>query len=114
MNFGHTFGHAIEKIAGISHGNAVSLGMVISARFSYTEGHLSENDLQRIINLLKKLELPVLQEYDTFRILEALVKDKKREGEKIHFVLLQKIGQAVVEELPLDVVKKILNLKIKP
>jgi 3-dehydroquinate synthase len=107
LNFGHSFGHAIEKIAGISHGNAVSLGMVIAARYSHEKGYLSEPDLRRIINLLQQLELPVMNAYDTNQILEALFKDKKREDDKLHFVLLKQIGQAVVEELPIDVVRKI-------
>lgn len=104
LNFGHTFGHAIEKIAGISHGNAVSLGMVIAARFSLAKGYLGENDLQRITGLLKQLELPVAHNYDTSLIFEALSKDKKREEDNIHFVLLKNIGQAVVEEMAVSVV----------
>jgi len=107
LNFGHTFGHAIEKVAKISHGNAVSLGMVIAARYSYERGELDRSELDRIINLLKKLELPVVIDFDSDQILEALFKDKKREDNNIHFVLLKKIGQAVVGELPIDVVRKI-------
>ncbi len=108
LNFGHTFGHAIEKIAGISHGNAVSLGMVIAARYSSEKGYLDNIELQRIINLLEQLELPVLNDYDPVQILEAIFKDKKREDDNIHFVLLEKIGLVIVEELPIDVVRKII------
>ena len=108
LNFGHTFGHAIEKIAGISHGNAVSLGMVSAARFSFGKGFLSENDLQRIINLLEQLKLPVSHNYNMSQIFDVLKKDKKREQDHIHFVLLKNIGQAVVEELPVSVVRKII------
>jgi 3-dehydroquinate synthase len=107
LNFGHTFGHAIEKVAKISHGNAVSLGMVIAARYSHERGKLNKSDLDRIINLLKKLELPVVIDFDYDQILEALLKDKKREDNNIYFVSLKKIGQAVVEELPIDIVRKI-------
>jgi 3-dehydroquinate synthase len=106
LNFGHTFGHAIEKISGISHGNTVSLGMVVAARYSSEKGYLDKTGLQRIISLLEQLELPVLSDYDSFQILDALFRDKKREGDNIHFVLLKKIGQAVVEKLPIEVVLK--------
>ncbi len=108
LNFGHTFGHAIEKIAGISHGNAVSLGMVIAAGYSCERGYLSQNNLQRITGLLKQLELPVVHDYDASQIFGALSKDKKREENNIHFVILQNIGEAIVEELPIDVVRKIM------
>jgi 3-dehydroquinate synthase len=107
LNFGHTFGHAIEKVAGISHGNAVGLGMVIATRYSYERGYLDKSDLQRITKLLQQLKLPVMSDYDSMQILEALLKDKKREDDSIHFVLLKQISQAVVEELPIDIVRKI-------
>lgn len=107
LNFGHTFGHAIEKITGISHGKAVSIGMVIAASFSKDKGYLSGNDVNRIINLLKKLELPVAQPLQPDLIFEALSKDKKRADDAIHFVLLKSIGEAVVEELPLRIIRKI-------
>ncbi len=108
LNFGHTFGHAIEKIAEISHGNAVSIGMVVAARYSNKKRYLENIELQRIINLLEQLELPVLNDYDPIQILEAIFKDKKRKNDHIHFVSLKKIGFAIVEELPMDVVGKII------
>lgn len=107
LNFGHTFGHAIEKIAGISHGRAVSVGMVIAARVSKERGYLSEHDLERIVRLLTKLELPVALPLQPDPIFEALSKDKKREDDAIRFVLLKSIGEAVVEELPVHVIRKI-------
>lgn len=107
LNFGHTFGHAIEKIAGISHGNAVSIGMVIAARFSKEKGYLSKFDFDRIINLLAKLKLPVNQSLQPNLIYEALAKDKKRADSSIHFILLKRIGEAVVEELPMSTVRQI-------
>ena len=107
LNFGHTFGHAIEKIAGISHGRAVSVGMVIAARVSKERGYLSEQDLERIVRLLTKLELPVTLPLQPDSIFDALSKDKKREDDAIRFVLLKSIGEAVVEELPVHVIRKI-------
>ena len=108
LNFGHTFGHAIEKIAGISHGNAVSLGMVIAAGYSCEMGYIDNQNLQRIINLLEQLELPVAHNYNVSQISDALITDKKRTQDHIHFVLLKNIGEAIVEELPMDVVRKIM------
>ena len=58
LNFGHTFGHAIEKNINISHGMAVSTGMVIAAKMSVVRGYISKDEADRIISLLNKLGLP--------------------------------------------------------
>ncbi len=107
LNFGHTFGHAIEKVTGISHGKAVSLGSVIAARFSLNRGYLKEYDFERIQNVLDKLLLPIKGNFNRFEILNALLRDKKREQENIHFVLLNNIGRAVVEQVSIEEVQKI-------
>ena len=99
LNFGHTFGHAIEKTVGVPHGEAISVGMVMASALSEKRGHLASEDRERITTLLKKLELPIRLPLDGEKILEALRKDKKRQSENIHFVLLQSIGRAIVEEI---------------
>jgi len=101
LNFGHTFGHAIEKSTGLSHGEAVSLGMVIASELSARRGLLPEKDRQRIEALLKKLKLPIRLRVDGKGVLDALRRDKKRKGEGIYFVSLHSIGNAVVEEIPM-------------
>ncbi len=107
LNFGHTFGHAIEKVAGISHGKAVSIGMVMAAGISMETGYLSSDEFQRIVNLLQKLELPVRHDLDMAAIIDAIEKDKKRADSSIHFVLLNNIGEALVEQLPMSMLKDI-------
>ena len=99
LNFGHTFGHAIEKTAGISHGEAVSVGMVIASELSKKKGYLSPEETEKIVTLLKKLKLPYRIQIDHSGVLDALKKDKKRNGSSIHFVLLRAIGEAVVERI---------------
>jgi 3-dehydroquinate synthase len=101
LNFGHTFGHAIEKVAGISHGHAVSIGMVAAMRLSLKHSTLTQNHYERVIRLLLKLNLPVTTSANPREIVEALTADKKREGEEVHFVLLENIGQAVVKKIAL-------------
>jgi len=105
LNFGHTLGHAIEKIANISHGKAVSTGMCLAARFSQKRGYLSDSEVRRIENLLTNLGLPVVIEYDVDMVLDAVRKDKKREQGKVHFVFLKGIGDAVIEKVDLDELK---------
>ena len=80
LNLGHTFGHAVEKVLGISHGKAVSLGLVVAARLSVSRGMLSETEYQRIISLLKALKLPTDIPSHHEEIINALAMDKKARG----------------------------------
>jgi len=99
LNFGHTFGHAIEKATSVPHGEAVGVGMLVAAKLSAKRGRLQSEDVKRIEDLLKKLKLPTILPIDKGPILDALRKDKKRRGDTIDFVLLHGIGKAVVEEI---------------
>jgi 3-dehydroquinate synthase len=101
LNFGHTIGHAIEKTTRLSHGQAVSVGMAFAARLSEKRGYLSSKDRERIEGLLERLGLPVRIPIDGKSLLPALRMDKKRQGDRLYFVLLKGIGDAVVEELPI-------------
>jgi len=109
LNFGHTFGHAIEKVTGLSHGQAVSLGMVIAARFSNDLGYISKNDVERITNLLHHFSLPVNGDFNHTKLLQALLKDKKRTNERIAFILLEYIGVAKVEEIQIITIKNMFT-----
>ena len=109
LNFGHTFGHAFEKTAGVSHGEAVSAGMAVASALSEKRGHLAAKDMERIEELLKKLKLPTRLPLDGERVLDALRKDKKRESEDIYFVLLYGIGDAVVEGKSIKELEAVIN-----
>jgi 3-dehydroquinate synthase len=109
LNFGHTFGHAIEKVSGTVHGEAVSMGMVIASALSVKKGLLSAEENQRLRAVLKNLKLPTRLEAQPQKILDAIAKDKKRAGDRIHFVLLDGIGNARVDELTLEELKGALN-----
>jgi 3-dehydroquinate synthase len=99
LNFGHTFGHAFERVAGLSHGEAVSVGMAIAGRLSVEMGRLPAEACERMLGLLRRLRLPVTAAADAGRVMDALRKDKKRKADRIHFVLLDDIGRAAVEEI---------------
>jgi len=99
LNFGHTIGHALEKVTGITHGEAVSIGMAAASKISEKRGLLTKKGRIRIENLLTNLGLPLSIKADKSKIIEALGKDKKREKNDIHFVLLKGIGEAVVENI---------------
>ena len=109
LNFGHTFGHAIEKVTGVAHGEAVSMGMLIASALSVKRGLLSAEEDQRLRVVLKNLKLPTRLETQPQNILDAIAKDKKREGDRIHFVLLNGIGNARVDQITLKELKDTLN-----
>lgn len=96
LNFGHTFGHAVEKIMGLPHGEAIAFGMTVAAAISVQKELLSAPTAQRLNRLIKAYHLPTRLSMDHGQILAAMQKDKKRTGETIHFVLLEDIGRAVV------------------
>ncbi len=109
LNFGHTIGHAIENIYKISHGNAVSIGMVAACKISGALIAFSEVDTNRIIELLERYQLPVDLEFDTNKIWEILLMDKKKAGENMNFILLEEIGKGIVKPVPLSQLKALLN-----
>lgn len=102
LNFGHTFGHAIEKTGNLAHGAAVSIGMMIAARYAVSQSYLKAYDFERIGNLLKNLGLPVSTNIPKDDILSALFADKKREQTDIHFVVPENIGSAQIDTIPME------------
>ncbi len=113
LNFGHTIGHALEKTLGISHGAAVSAGMVMAAELSMEKGLLEAGDVKRLKALLARLKLPTHIDFDRAAVIEALGKDKKREGGKIKFVLLESIGRATVRDISIEALARwILSARI--
>jgi 3-dehydroquinate synthase len=109
LNFGHTIGHAVEKIEKIAHGQAVAIGMHAAASFSEQLSDLSGEDKQRIKQLIESYHLPVHLQSDPQKIEQLFRMDKKREQNFIHFILLEKIGQAVIKPVTLDNIKQLLT-----
>jgi 3-dehydroquinate synthase len=109
LNFGHTFGHAIEKTAGVRHGEAVSAGMVMASELSVKRGHLQAKDAQRIKNLLRNLKLPTRLPIDRKTVFDALQKDKKRQGDRIYFVLLEDIGKPFVDQISIKELDNVIS-----
>jgi 3-dehydroquinate synthase len=100
LNFGHTFGHAIEAGLGYGtwlHGEAVAAGMVMAADLSRRLGYLSEADALRIRALLQRAGLPVAVKGMTpQRMLELMSVDKKARDGRVRFVLLERLGAAIL------------------
>lgn len=114
LNFGHTFGHAIESAAGYGkwlHGEAVAAGMAMAARFSAREGRLAQAKAERLVALLERLGLPVRADGftpDTW--LEYMARDKKNEGGRVTLILLDDLGRAsVVKETQAAALRSFLS-----
>ena len=98
LNFGHTFGHAIEAGLGFGswlHGEAVGAGMLLAARMSLFQGDIGVQDVQRLETLVKRAGLPTdAPKLGTQRYLELMGHDKKVHKGKLRLVLLKAIGEA--------------------
>ena len=103
LNFGHTFGHAIEKLSGftVSHGSAVAIGSVIAARASVGLGFCPPETLDKLISALKNNGLPTECGYSANEIHEAAMSDKKKSGTSISPVLLYDIGSCFIHKVSL-------------
>ncbi len=102
LNFGHTFGHALEKLyhfERLSHGEAVAIGMVMMAKYGEAAGITLPGTADEIITVLKKYHLPLEDETSLERIVATTALDKKSSGESISLVLLNEIGSSFVKKL---------------
>ena len=102
LNFGHTFGHALEKLhqyQGLSHGAAVGIGMVMMARLGEKAGFTAPGTAHKIAAALEKYHLPVHSDLPLSQIVEATASDKKSTGSSINLVLLKDIGESFVHKV---------------
>lgn len=109
LNFGHTIGHAIENNYQLLHGHAISIGMMAACSLSVTLNEFPVLDRDRVSRLIEKYQLPIHQKTDWKKIWEILKMDKKRVGKEMNFVLLNKIGEAVVYPIPMGQLQDLIN-----
>lgn len=102
LNFGHTIGHAIENLHQLPHGHAISIGMAAACNLSEKMNGLHFEEAKKIINLLARYHLPVDIDTDHEKVFEVLKMDKKRTAAEIDFILLNKIGDAVIKSIALE------------
>ena len=110
LNFGHTIGHAIEKAMNFSltHGECVALGAVAAAFISWKRELLSKDEYYEIRDMFVSFNLPIsIEGIDPQEILRLTKSDKKAEGDCIKFILLKKVGKALIDRTVTD--EDILN-----
>lgn len=130
LNLGHTFAHAIETLAqrdggvrfneqegsghGVTHGEAVAMGLVLASRLADRYFRNDKNDPTelegKISNDLWDSGIPCFCPYTMEEMADAMKKDKKAEGGKIHFVLPRAVGDVVICDMTVDEVVKLLSL----
>jgi 3-dehydroquinate synthase len=113
LNFGHTFGHAIESGMGYGvwlHGEAVGCGMVMAADLSFRLGYIDMTAKLRIESVVKAAGLPtVAPDLGIERWLELMEVDKKNEGGQIKFILLKPLGKSIITTVPHEALVQTLN-----
>lgn len=100
LNFGHTIGHAVEKLMNFTHlhGECVSIGMAAAAYLSMIRGHITAAEYEDILHTIKLFQEPVsvngLADEEVYEVTKS---DKKMDAGKIRFILLQEIGNAIID-----------------
>jgi len=116
LNFGHTFGHAIEAGLGYGewlHGEAVGCGMVMAADLSVRLGRLDEASRARLTRLVTAAKLPVkAPALGADRYIDLMKVDKKAEAGEIKFILLTRFGDTLITGAPDDAVRETLAASV--
>ena len=111
LNFGHTFGHAVEKCSNyqLSHGKAVAIGMILMTNAAIKKGFCSEECLCPILEKIHAFGLPDKTELTAEEMYEALLSDKKRKGDSITLVVPTEPGRCRLYKTTLSEAKELLN-----
>jgi 3-dehydroquinate synthase len=113
LNFGHTFGHAIETVShySYSHGECVALGMVAAARMATDLGMLDDASAKRIVSVIQAAQLPTGgMKLSTRDVVDAMIFDKKVKAGKVRFVLPDRIGNVVIrDDVPVEFVTRAVD-----
>lgn len=108
LNFGHTLAHAIEKNSSLSHGEAVSIGLLFATKWSVDRCNFPKQDLQRLESLLQSLELTTSIKINISKLMSAIKGDKKRNNDTLDFIFLSKIGNAEIQKVSFHELEKAL------
>ena len=102
LNFGHTLGHAVEQHFGyscFSHGEGVAIGMYQLTKRTEELGMTAKGSAERIKSVLEKYNLPLTAGVEKAQLLDTMARDKKKNGNSITLIILQQIGEGVLQKL---------------
>ncbi|PWM72421.1 MAG: 3-dehydroquinate synthase [Bacillota bacterium] len=112
LNFGHTFGHAAEKLSDftVSHGEGVAMGMAFACRYAEKIGFAEEKNMQeRLQATLARYRLPTECPFSGKELFSAMANDKKRAGQSLRLILPKKIGRAEIFPVSMETLKEVLS-----
>ena len=115
LNFGHTFGHAIENLSNYNtwlHGEAVAIGMCMATKASENLGWIDKHTTMRIKKLIKKVGLPEKMDFkcDVEKFIKIMLLDKKNVDGKINLILIKELGKALkVSNTPREIISQVIN-----
>ena len=113
LNFGHTIGHALESYFNyeyINHGEAVAYGILYSSELSNTYSELTNSEYQEIHDLINKIPLPPLKDFNIDKLIKLIMHDKKNINGKLKFILLKSIGEAqITTKINYSNIKRVLE-----
>ena len=105
LNFGHTIGHAIERVqnfSGLSHGEAIAIGMIFITKLTESMGLTEKGEAEKIIKALKKYKLPITwPELNIADVVKAIALDKKNRSGRITLACIERIGHGRLIEIEL-------------
>lgn len=113
LNFGHTIGHGVEKLEnyiGISHGEAVAIGMAAAVKMGESAGITRKGCYDKLTAILRSDRLPTETSWSGEAIYEALLTDKKKQGDDIYFVFIEDFGKTLVKKIPVTELKQMMKV----
>ncbi len=109
LNFGHTLGHAIENIYQLPHGHAVSIGMIAACTLSEKIIGFTDAEKEKVKQLIEQYQLTTYIAFDKQKVWDLLKMDKKRVNSAMNFILLKKIGEAIIQPIPLVQLEQLIS-----
>lgn len=112
LNFGHTFGHAVEKLGNFetfTHGESVAIGMMLAVRLGIDLGITDSEVLARMQNVISRFGLPTESDYTVSDMFDTMLHDKKNISDQINFILLRTIGESIIEPMPTVKLDELIN-----
>jgi 3-dehydroquinate synthase len=113
LNFGHTIGHGVELLGNysdLSHGEAVAIGMAAALKLGNSLGITRDGCYERIVSILQSYRLPTKLTHSVETVFDALLSDKKKQGDSIHFVMIEDFGKTSVIKIPLSELKQMMKV----
>jgi len=115
LNFGHTFGHAVESLSGFksTHGHCVAIGMAMITYALVQKGEVSKNVFDELIEALENNHLPTKCDFESEQIFNLVTADKKSSSNGVNLILVKKIGKAQIDKTDFKTVKELIYLGVK-